>query len=343
MRLALLALCLLGAGCWDFDALTRGGGRPDDGGPVDLNGADLICLGTALVEDCSDGADNDGDCAADCDDTECSGKDVCKPIDGLVGYGELTRGAGLCGVGTTLSGPANLYDKIDPNQKACSGCTCGAPAAGCASELRLYSKKKCNSNDLYPTGGRVALPGPAPCNALNAAVAATMSAVFDAPALKCTPGGTPAPNPAFAGQARLCLQDAAAKTCTTAACVLSQLPNVRACVAVTGPDCPAGFRSKETWYRTYNDPRTCACTCGSPDGSCEAAVMTTGALVANAACTDMNRTALTPGECKDTPPAFVSAGFDYSYRPKAGAACTATGTATGTAALADALTICCVQ
>ena len=337
----LVLLCLLATGCWDFDALTQGAPTADEASPGDLTGVDLVCQGTALVENCSDGVDNDGDCTVDCDDSECAGKELCQAIPGLLAYGEFTRGAGLCGVGTTLNGPANLYDKIDLNQKACSGCTCGAAAAACASELRLYSKKNCNNNDLYPAGmgGKVAMPGPAQCTVLSMTVGPAMSAILDAPKLTCTPGGTPTPNPAFTSQGRLCLKDTAAKTCTTAACVLSQLPNARACVAISGTDCPAGLKTKETWYRTYNDPRTCACTCASPDGSCEG----TGTLVANAMCTDMNKTALTPGACKDTPAAFTSAGFDYTYKPKAGAACTAGGTATGTALLADGLTVCCTS
>src|SRR5256885_992303 len=124
---ALLLLCLVGAGCWDFDALSSGGGPGDEGGHRDLSSADLVCQGTARVEDCSNGVDDDGDCAVDCDDTECMGNDVCKPIAGLVAYGELNRGAGVCRPGTGLAGPANLYDKIDPAQTTCTGCACDMP------------------------------------------------------------------------------------------------------------------------------------------------------------------------------------------------------------------------
>ena len=184
MRSFLLTLSLALAGCWNFEALSGGGEREGDGPARDLSGADLICLGTALVENCSNGVDDDGDCAADCDDNECAGKEICRPLDGLLGYGEFTRGAGVCGTGSTLAGPTNLYDKTDMNQKGCSGCTCDAPAASCTSELRFYGKTKCN--DAVLTNGKIALPGAMSCIALDMAVRMASSAIFDTPSLKCT-------------------------------------------------------------------------------------------------------------------------------------------------------------
>ncbi|MCS6914027.1 MAG: hypothetical protein RMK29_18660 [Myxococcales bacterium] len=338
MRFPLLMVLLCSA-CWDFTALTRGGERPDGDDRLDGGDVDLLCRASPLRENCIDGIDNDGDCLVDCDDSECASGELCQRIPGLLGYGVFTRGGPpeLCPVGTTLHGPPSLYDRIDDTQQACSGCLCG-PITACVSELRIYSNNACSNNQLISPALSLTSTASS-CVGLNDSYSQAKSAIVDPPRAVCQPDGTNArPNPAWSQTARLCRSDTASQHCTTPACILRELHDVRPCLATTESTCPSPFTVKQVWYRTYTDSRTCQCTCMGGAPACEGTVT----LVEGMNCMASNKVGLTYGECRSTPSNFRPQWVDNGIKPKSGQSCTPSGTAQGRPMLSDPVTICCL-
>jgi hypothetical protein len=256
---------------------TSAGGGADGGG-----GSNVVTGGMGGgVEDCLDGADNDGDGLVDCADPACVPGFECVPAapEGWTGPYRVRRTAfpaSLVPCGDGAVAASYFQDPAGP--AACTACTCGGwsgatcgpptlqcwDGAGCSSiTTTTFALPDLGCQDAPPSladGG-----GPRSCAiVVGAALTAEGS---------CPPSGVSFPNTApWATQVDVCLEPAAGAGCDRGlVCVPAAGPDYgEACVLKSGDDaCPASHPNESALHDGVLDDRGCnACTCTVQGASC---------------------------------------------------------------------------
>lgn len=343
-----LVLLLSLVGCWDFDALLPTASQDMASPPVmtDMSDKDLQCQRNPLVEDCSNGIDDNGDCRVDCEDDDCKRSDACK----ITSYGELKTSTGVvtaptCAAGQTPSGSV-LYQGIDGSSKVCTGCDCNTPTCS-VPKVQSFASNACTAGTGTTVAQNLATGA---CVNTNPMPAAGAFFYVDAPKAACTPkAAAGAITPAFQQRAQLCQAQAMAG-CQFLDC-LTPTAFAKLCLTfATDPKyCPAPFTQRVTnWQRTYNDARTCACSCTAPPAGMDCAGIVTAYSVAACGMAATQPPVDLSAQCAAGPtntmtmmPA-AALGLKSSYAPIAGAKCGAVPTIMGnTPTLSGATVLCC--
>jgi hypothetical protein len=202
--------------------------------PPDLKppGPDLACPFVG-AESCFNGIDDDCDGLTDCADPDCTPTALCVPsVAQPFGYLTQEPKGGSCPAGTT--NPAPLYGDSDPTGGGCTG-SCGCNASGCSANLSFIS-------------------GACPGGSSGSSVGTS----------SCPPTGTPTPvKPPVLPETLACKVTPVAGGGGCPANQVCAPRGTKQCVSTTGVvACPAGYTvTQPTLYPTFNDPRTCTCTC----------------------------------------------------------------------------------
>ena len=284
---ALVTLGVIGACTNDFsqfdtvdDATTTStgsaGGAGGQGGATSTSSTASGSTG----EDCFDGADDDGDGAIDCADTECGGFACVARPEGWEGPGILYEGPPDLFPGCPAELPDEAYSgflEAAQDDGACAACTCSAPTVTCTpANMNLYGNPNCGQNqgsapqNVIGACFDVTLPGN-----VNAARAANPQITTSA----CVPAGgeLEAGPPAAASVGRVCAA-ALGGGCTGdgEVCAPAEVdaPFVgKVCVWQSGAqgaqDCPAPFTEQHVYASELIDNRACtACSCGDVEATC---------------------------------------------------------------------------
>jgi hypothetical protein len=228
--------------------------------------------GASGVEDCTNGADDDGDGQRDCADPDCGAADyacVAGPPKDWSGPVALYEGAHDHAV------PAcpDLYPDLDyqgdtgPEAKpaVCSECVCGAADATCSVGLELFGNATCKGS------GMVSSPlAPGTCVELDGSASSLELTAPVVTAKACTPSGGIADVPAAP---RLTRGVACGAPRRSGGCTAQEIcvPRPRApfqetrCIWREGDQsCPASY-PKQHRLETVMDDRGCSpCACGAP-------------------------------------------------------------------------------
>lgn len=339
--------------CWDFAALNATASSSDGG--VDMYFCDKSPL--PVVEDCTDGVDNNDDCRTDCDDPQCATTHLgcVDPMRQIIGYGSKIGMAAMC-PGTQTATAINRNLSLNGN---CSmGCACQATGNWrCSSNLHVSNTQADCMADVRR--GSVALlsgAGGTPlndCDAVPATAAVTdyfkIDNIMSVCPVDAASRGTLAAS--WGSQQQFCSTTPSATTCDTVECMAKN----GQCIAFNGTSatCPTPFVFKEIWYRSYTDNRTCVCSCGTGANSCSIAgtqaqftdsvmcmtgggVKTSPATMTNT-CVQANLAMMTP-----------AAAFSFQARPVCVAAGIAANDLTtevtaGRVTLNGPITLCCQQ
>lgn len=240
-------------------------------------------------EDCMDGADNDGDGAIDCADSDCTPGFECVPAvpGGWTGYFHISRTDY-----PTLPPPCaggdepTLFHAGPAGPAECTACSCGA-VSGAACSPPAFS---CYTNSTTCGSGEVDLTAALqdgqchkPANQIGAAFALSCAITEPSQVLangKCEPSAADFPNKApWQNEVGACEQP------TGGGCESGQMCAPKAsgnmgdglCVQKEGDAaCPAGaFSKKVQVYKDGTDGRSCAaCTCGDSATTCNGGAYT---------------------------------------------------------------------
>lgn len=228
------------------------------------------------VEDCLNGADDDGDQAIDCADTDCAANECVPTIPmgwTFVALAVAPTAPATCPAGfdnQVFSGFTDLtFDPVP-----CSACQCGTPTKSC--EFQPIEVSSTSS-----TCGALSAFNQTGCTSYG--TIAEMSASAAAPKFKisCTPsGGVPgtAPPPVYSSEALACASNGSGLGCSDAGTCAPSIsdPAFRQCIMRVGDNaCPAAFATERRIAAanptTFDDTRTCtACGCGFSVGTCTA-------------------------------------------------------------------------
>jgi hypothetical protein len=328
-------------------------------------------------ESCTDGADDNGDGAADCADASCQGTHACTSAI-PAGWEELGH--------TVLA----LYESADPEPdcpstfpdvvrrgpvdpvvpgSACGPCECGTFSAECAlpdldpaqagvQGIKVSSRKcedpglptlswvsvppewdgTCYSPDAYPGGQTSCVPGD--CNVSASTGPLAITGGCDAT------GGEPTPY-TWTLNAKLCGGGPEGVGCEGGAC--RPLPpegfEVGFCVAKAGDAaCPDGFPAKTSIYDAAElAPAVCsACTCdGTPDSACAGTVTIYSDTSGVSCMTEV--VSFDAGNCVDLPGNPAIAGRELVITAEPTGTCTASGGGDVTTPPAPGapITVCC--
>lgn len=211
-------------------------------------------------EICANGVDDNGDMHIDCDDPLCQEDPLCQALPQGAVYGIVnTSASGTpgCGVSTTAVG-TNFYTSIT-GQNACNGCKC---VVDCGISLQVFQTQDECRNLINPIE-TVALTGT--CQDITPRVTPMAYQAQGGAMATCKQDPTARPTPIYnATQGRICQHNNLRMDCTTPSCVLTAYARYNPCVLLEGDvACPAGFQTRQRWYRGVNDTRTCSC-CGVP-------------------------------------------------------------------------------
>lgn len=284
------------------------------------------------MEDCFNGADDDGDQLADCEDPDCEADTECvDPIPvgwGAFGYvvlGEQGTTAPACPAYASSVKYTGNKDLANTGF-SCSNCTCGTPMnrqceldtdldSGTAG-LQLFQLRNVPCNNANATNIRtLTVPDPwdLSCDATNSSTGGQMCAgqpcntsVFTQSPIvtggSCTPGGgvINKTSPTWQTASNACGGIPALAGCDADKKCMprSKSPYFAGiCIGKAGDQaCPAPFNQKHVYYKSFLDDRSCAaCGCQSPSGGLCTVELT---LSTDAACgTDV--VTFNAGTCQD--------------------------------------------
>lgn len=237
--------------------------------------------GGASGEDCLDGADDDGDGAADCADTDC-GEHACVPLapEGWTGpvalYDGPTASAPSCG-GAFPMAAYEGHDDLVPEPASCTACACAAPVASCElAPLELHAE------GCPGAGTALAQPAPKTCTAIDGpAQAYAADAPKPAPGASCeASGGELAVGPPqWEKTGRTCGGATSAAGCAAGeVCAPKPAAPFAAglCIYKAGLHaCPATYPEQHVFVDDVIDTRGCTpCSC-APPGSVSCAATST--------------------------------------------------------------------
>lgn len=298
-------------------------------------------------ENCTNGADDDGNGLVDCEDPGC-GSYVCMPTvpngwagpalyyEGAPAFPDCSNPIGTGAVGQPLFAPA-----------LCSECTCGAPTGYFCPPPRveLFDASSCGTApDINVTP-----PGPNTCAVFQDLVEYDSARAIPAPVSggSCTAsGGVPDLGTVdWQNFGQLCSAETATggggcggNTCVPAP-PAPYFP--RFCVFHPGEvSCPAPGSSRFVLFTASIDTRDCSpCACSDPVGSCEGTVLVYGSTT----CTGSNTSVPIDGACRT-----LSAGATnyeslryYDYGAPGTACVAAGGEPVGDVQGTDPVTVCC--
>lgn len=342
--------------------LTGGSAGAAQGGVGGSAGAAQGGTGGTVGEICTNGVDDDGDGAVDCEDTDCDEGYTCAPSVPAGWQGPVALWEGGSAAGAPACSKAGGYpdlevtamDDLTAPAAQCAACRCLAPEGIVCptAQLGFYTSTSCN------VVGSAASITADECHAFVFSGAAPTGLRWEAsPALggACRPdldGTSRLPPLRWDRFARACGSAPEGEGCGTGACVPRPSAPFGAglCIYRRGDfACPAGpYVNRELYFERAADSRSCTeCSCSSPSGaSC------TGSLTL---ATDRNCsvdlqvlssagqcTALIPDPTPPDPPFLASRSFFYEDTGPVGGSCSPFGgQPAGTATPADPVTICC--
>jgi hypothetical protein len=262
--------------------------------------------GGALVEDCTNGVDDDGDTLVDCADPACgaTGFTCTAPAPaGWIGPFALHEGQDSA---STVCPPG--YPDLDFDGGAgpmgasatCGACTCSTPAGSCTPlDLQFYKWSNCGASL-----GKISNVADATCNSLPQSVSSVKAtSSFKTPGAACaaTGGAATVPPIAWANLVRGCGGAKVGAGCSSGgACAPAPPPGFGAglCVAQAGVQgCPAGYSHLRSMV-TVQDQRGCtSCACASSGGP-DCTVQTE--VFSDAACQTSVSTIKNAGTCGPT-------------------------------------------
>jgi hypothetical protein len=329
--------------------------------------------GTPTGEDCLNGADDDGDAAVDCADTDCKAGYACVtsiPF-GWSGYAALFEGL-------AAQEPAcpNLFPSAQPYKgnhtpvqppHTCSSCSCGPPQGQTCDLPDVITLQNKPCGQTATATGSLNVPGnwtgncygpegyeggkTAECNNLPCNTSATSAAPTVTGGSCAGQGGTPTKPPvAWAILGKACGEAPFGGGCGSGnVCQpIAQPPFLNGlCIYKGGENsCPPGeFSESHIFYQDVTDTRDCSsCQCGAPAGStCKASLSLFSEQFANSC---MNKVAtFDAGSCTNlsgNPGVFGRSAV--ITEPPSGGSCGVTGGGqpTGSLTPANATTFCCI-
>ena len=234
--------------------------------------------GTAGIEICDNGADDDGDLKTDCADSDCV-THQCVPAapTNWTGPVWLYKGGKTAPVPSCPSGAApavNANADFDPGSIDC-GCGCKTPTGG---SCKIAGKAAASSEGACPLAAANTVwfnPSLGQCTALPQVHSMDPRLVKPAPLALDTVGScastknvtVPAP-PGFNSKVRACSVSLGAG-CGSQKCWKKPPASfgAKACVYRSGNyACPGGFSKKHSVFDSFNDTRSCTCSCGTAKG-----------------------------------------------------------------------------
>lgn len=248
-----------GTGAAGTGAAGTGGNAGGAGGSSSSTGV--------IAEDCMDAADNDGDGAIDCADSDCTPDVFCAPLpDGwealyevsVVPYAsEPPRCAGGATPEVLFTEPVGPFD-----------CTCSCVDGGCStpSVSCWPGSKTCEGTEVDLTN----LLADGECHKPDELKAKSLSCRLNEPATPCVLPEAPQGGPLWKSRLGIC-KSVASAGCGEGEVCLGQPPLMQArCIRKSGEEqCPSGaFSVRHVAYSGAEDQRACPdCACGQ--ATCE--------------------------------------------------------------------------
>jgi hypothetical protein len=307
--------------------------------------------------DCLDGADDNGDNLADCQDPTCLDRVGCVGAPAGDEVGLLTDQP--CPSPYAL-GASYYQNLVVP--KTCSGCTCKAWVT-CQIDFQFSAATNCGADVAGPSVTETNLASDN--TQLVTPICAKVSPPPDPVSIHMTPTyrGTSCTNDGSAAkpdatswgtQKSFCRLTRSSQTCDTGQrCVAKSGASAQQCVRVPSPDasCPAGYANGVNWYDAtqFTDSRSCSCGCNYQGGDCTGrlfvAISTVGCPVADTSQGDFfNET----NNCTNNSLPSVSfdwwtqiGGMQIEFGMGRNATCTSAGSTMGSAQAVNGSTICC--
>ncbi len=268
----------------DFEVVPGGGGGTGGSGAAGggTGGSGGSTSSGSSGEDCTNGSDDDGDSAVDCEDTDCAPVFSCIP---LPPADWSSAHASFHGPGPAAECPQAYpaptyhgFSALVSDPVECDSCTCTSAAVGCdPAVLAAYFSPNCPSGQAFAVNqnnGCANLPGSS--QAVSFSAGAPTAVLNNG----CVPSGgevANTPAPAWQIESRLCAREGP----VGAGCEADQvcLPNVQSasfedtwCIARGGDhECPPPFNEKHLFFDdpgALADTRACTpCEC-TFSGSC---------------------------------------------------------------------------
>ncbi len=259
-----------------------GDGDASDAGAPDA-GEDCSAPGSCVPpgqEDCFNGKDDDDNGKVDCADSACDPVALCVPGDDRGGV--LVAAGEDCPPGFTGS-ETPLFR--NPNQGACTGCTCTGTATSCTADVYTYTRgmnsntEYCDADNSQVGGTYYAIsqlfnawnqPEPDPANPVCPMPLVSEAGGFRVGSIRvtdgtCVGGGTAMPEPpTWQDNAKLCRPKTLGAGCAEHQVCLPRATSQRACGVLE--DVTACSAPVDAWYVSYQDGRGCTpCTCEEAD------------------------------------------------------------------------------
>jgi hypothetical protein len=242
----LVAGCAIVSGLNDFDLVdetnvttTASSGSGQGGGIISGGGSGAAGTGgsggTALGEDCFNGADDDGDGNPDCADPDCAAQYSCVPESLAPIFVQEA---------TNCQDPFQDLQLLD-----CSLCACAAAAGSCTATGAFYSTPDCTGQvgeAFSATSSMCAEPYAFTDPGTLYAMATVTSAQDGACA------------PSEANTALSVCQLEAGSVCAANGDACAPIQEGASCVLIDGTACPAGYPSSRP---VHLPPDTCGCSC----------------------------------------------------------------------------------
>jgi hypothetical protein len=275
---------------------TGGGTGGTGGGPGGSGGTGS---GTGN-ENCTNGADDDGDTSIDCADPDCTTLFACVPgtpagWTGPVALFEGAEDAPQCGEsgGFPVQKQA-AHSGLVEGTSTCPTCTCNASASSCTANLVFFESATCSAGGCWGNG--VGCPGSAleaengiceplgfcQSNGGNTKASGVIATAITAKG-GCTSGSTGAadiPTPTWNNNVRACGDAPTGQGCGGGN-VCAPKPaapfGTSACIYKTGDTaCPSPYSTKKLVHQNVQDTRSCTpCGCGPLTGAtCSAGTLT---------------------------------------------------------------------
>lgn len=242
--------------------------------------------GGSGAEDCTNGADDDGDGDIDCADTDCQPGHACFPgvPAGWEGPVAVYRGSDSAPDCQQAGGfPTPLYNAksgLDEGTPECPTCECTTPTPTCTANYIFYSSSSCGAGSCWGSGlgcpgtAITATPGqckpqgfcqPGPTSVLASAITPTGSCTAESTGDKVIPTPTWSEVVRACGGAQL-----GGQGCGTGMCLPKPSSPFGPTLCIYAPGdvtCPTAFAEKSLAHQDFSDTRDCSvCACGTLTG-----------------------------------------------------------------------------
>jgi hypothetical protein len=299
-----------------------------------------------VIEDCSNGVDDDGDGKVDCADDDCSARSCLGAApDGWSGPAVLYVGSDKAPACIGAYPSEALRGGVDVSASAaeCSACSCSQAAPGCSTFLGFGAGAQANCSDAACKAQIDSSCVELSSSCLNGLATGYVQTELPPGAASCMPSAQSAvvADPAFGQHVLAC----AASELRRGGCGPGNLCAPAApftgpyCIVQPGDlACPAGpYSDKRVYFTAIDDSRDCsACTCGS-DCSYTWKIFDD----ADTSCQTPLATKTSAGECVMVTPSSSKLRFGVEITG-AGTCTPSGGQPTGSAAASGPVTACCM-